>query len=50
MRSSGLWRRLCQPHEIEREADKSTSGSEDGQRARRGDKQAKPSALNFASR
>jgi hypothetical protein len=33
-------------HEIERVADESTSGREYGQRAHRGDKQAKPSALN----
>jgi len=37
-------------HEIERVAEESTSGREDGQRAHRGDKQAKPSPLNFASR
>jgi len=30
-------------HEIERVADELTSGNEDGQRARRGDKQTKPS-------
>jgi hypothetical protein len=32
-------------HEIERVAEESTSGSEDGQCAYRGDKQAKPSSL-----
>ena len=37
-------------HEIERVAEQSTSESEDGQCAHRGDKQAKPSPLNFASR
>ncbi len=37
-------------HEIECVADESTSGSEDGQCADRGDKQAKPAPLNFASR
>jgi hypothetical protein len=37
-------------HEIKRVAEESTSGSEDGQRAHRGDKQAKSSPLNFASR
>ena len=37
-------------HEIERVAEESMSGSEDGQRAHRGDKQAKPSPLNFACR
>jgi hypothetical protein len=36
-------------HEIERVAEESTSGREDGQRADRGDKEAKPSPLNFAS-
>ena len=30
--------RLCQPHEIKRVADESTSESEEGQRAHRGDK------------
>ena len=33
-------------HEIKRAAEESTGGSEDGQRAHRGDKQAKPSPLN----
>ena len=37
-------------HEIKRVADESMRGPEDGQRAHRGDKQAKPSPLNFASR
>jgi hypothetical protein len=37
-------------HEIERVADESTSGREDGQRAHRGDKQAQASPPNFASR
>jgi hypothetical protein len=36
-------------HEIKRVADESTSGSEDGQRAHRGDKQAKPSPLNVST-
>jgi hypothetical protein len=30
-------------------AEESTSGSEDGQRARRGDKRAKPSPLNVST-
>ena len=33
----------------ERAADESTSGREDGQRAHRGDKQAKPSPLNVST-
>jgi hypothetical protein len=37
-------------NEIKRVAEESTSGSEDGQRTHRGDKQAKPSPINFASR
>ena len=36
-------------HEIKRVADQSTSGREDGQRAHRGDKQAKPSPLNVST-
>jgi hypothetical protein len=36
-------------HEIERVAEESTSGSEDGKRAHRGDKQAKPSPLNVST-
>jgi hypothetical protein len=36
-------------HEIERVAEESTSWREDGQRAHRGDKQAKPSPLNVST-
>src|SRR6266550_1837831 len=44
------YRKRLTMHEIERVAEESTSGREDGQRAYRGDKQAKPAPLNFASR
>jgi hypothetical protein len=36
-------------HEIERAAEESTSGREDGQCAHRGDKQAKPSPLKVST-
>jgi len=36
-------------HEIERVAEESTSGREDGQYAHRGDKQAKPSPLKVST-
>ena len=36
-------------HEIERVAEESTTGREDGQRAHCGDKQAKPSPLNVST-
>jgi len=36
-------------HEIKCGAEESTSGHEDGQRAHRGDKQAKPSPLNVST-
>jgi len=45
-----IYRKRLTMHEIKRVAEESTSGSEDSQRAHRGDKQAKPSPLNFASR
>jgi hypothetical protein len=45
-----IYRKRPTMHEIERVAEESTSGREYGQRgAHRGDKQAKPSPLNFAS-
>src|SRR6266550_258592 len=52
MRSSALQRRLCPPRRSLAKAgqphEKSTSESEDGQRAHRADKQAKPSPLNVS--
>jgi len=49
MHASAVWWRLCQPHEIKRVAEESASGRDDGQRAHRGDKQAKPAPLNVST-
>ena len=44
-----IYRKRLTMHEIKRVAEESTSGSEDSQRAHRGDKRAKPSPLSFTS-